>query len=118
MYACVSTVVSMQIQNVPHKILFHSFTVFNNSSTNSSHNIYFNLQTDGKYRDHKSYGSTQRTHTNVRFEVLRGVLLKIPVFWDVINGHSINAPVRLQPSTHSNFISVSSDYSNGGPINV
>ena len=84
----------------------------------SSHSIYFHIQTAGKYTNPKSYASTQRTQINVRFDVLRGVLLKIPVFWDVSDGHGINTPVRLQPSTHSNFISVSSDYSNGGPINI
>jgi hypothetical protein len=72
---------------------------------NSSHSVYFHFQTDGKYTDHNSYGSTQRTQTNVRFEVLSGVLLQIQVSWDVTNGHSINAPVRLQLSTHSNFTS-------------
>jgi len=101
--------------------MFHTksyFTAFSNISTNSSYSIYFHFQTGGKCTDQKSYGSTQRTQTNVRFEVLRGVRLKIPVFWDIINGHGINAQARLQPSTHSNFISVSSDYSNGGPINI
>jgi hypothetical protein len=32
------------------------------------------------------------------------VLIEIPVFWDVTNGYGINAPVRIQPSTHSNKI--------------
>jgi hypothetical protein len=70
-----------------------------------------NIQTIQVMAVHKEH----RLMWDLRFS---GVLLKIPVFWDVNNGHSINDPLRLQPSTHSNFISVSSDYSNGSPINI
>jgi hypothetical protein len=62
--------------------------------------------------------AVHKEHRLMRDLRFSAVLLKIPVFWDVTNGHGINTPVRFQPSTHSNFISVSSDYSNGGPINI